>query len=270
MSYNLLLNKKGIIFGALDEHSIAWSVTKRAYEEGAKIILSNSPVAIRMGKINDLAQLCETEVIPADISSVTDLENLLKNVMDKFGSGIDFILHSVGMSLNVRKNRIYTDTNYEYFLKTLDISALSFHKLLQTAQKLDAIREWGSVVTLSFIAAQRTFPGYNDMAEAKAMLESIVRSYGYNYGILKHVRINSVSQSPTKTTAGTGVHGFDVFYDYAQDLSPLGNASALSCADFCIALFSDLTRMVTMQNIYHDGGFSCTGISDELVKRYGK
>ncbi|MEZ4916117.1 MAG: SDR family oxidoreductase [Chitinophagales bacterium] len=237
---NLLKGKKGIIFGALDENSIAWKVAEKAKEQGAEFILTNAPVALRLGKINELAQKCNTEVVPADATSTEDLENLFKTAMEKYGK-LDFVLHSIGMSPNVRKNKPYTDLNYDFFLKTLDISALSFHKVLQTAHKLDALNEWASVLALTYIAAQRTFPGYNDMADAKSTLESIARSFGYYYGAEKKVRVNTISQSPTKTTAGSGVKGFDVFFDYAEKLSPLGNASSESCAEFCVAMFSDLT-----------------------------
>jgi enoyl-[acyl-carrier protein] reductase I len=266
MSHHLLEGKKGIIFGALDERSMAWKVAQRVVEEGASITLSNAPIAMRMGKINELAEACHAEVIPADATSLADLENLFSRSTEKLGGKLDFVLHSIGMSPNVRKKIPYTETNYDNFQKTLDISALSLHKVLQTAMKLDALNEWASVVALSYIAAQRTFPGYNDMAEAKALLESIARSFGYHYGSKKKVRVNTVSQSPTITTAGSGVQGCDAFYDYAEKMSPLGNASADDCANFCVALFSDLTRMVTMQNLFHDGGFSSTGVSQPIVE----
>ncbi len=267
MSYQLLKGKKGIIFGALDERSIAWKTALRCVDEGAQIVLTNAPIALRMGKINELAKLCnDAPVIPADATSVEDIENLLQKSMETFGGKVDFILHSVGMSPNVRKSIPYTNTNYDNFLKTLDISALSLHKVLQSAMKLDAINEWGSVVALSYIAAQRTFPGYNDMAEAKALLESIARSFGYHYGFAKKVRVNTISQSPTITTAGSGVSGFDAFYDYADKMSPLGNAPADDCANFCATMFSDYTRMITMQNLFHDGGFSYTGVSQSIVE----
>ncbi|HEX5555677.1 MAG TPA: SDR family oxidoreductase [Chitinophagaceae bacterium] len=266
MSNNLLQGKKGIIFGALDERSMAWKVAERVVEEGATITLSNAPFAMRMGKVHDLAKACNTEVIAADATSESDLENLFTQSMDKLGGKLDFVLHSIGMSPNMRKKVPYTETNYANFQKTLDISALSFHKVLQSAMKLDALNEWASVVGLSFIAAQRTFPGYNDMADAKALLESITRSFGYYYGNKKKVRVNTVSQSPTVTTAGSGVQGFDAFYHYAEKISPLGNADAAACADFCVALFSDLTRMVTMQNLFHDGGFSTTGVSQAIIE----
>lgn len=266
MAHNLLQGKKGIIFGALDERSMAWKVAQRVVEEGASITLSNAPIALRMGKINELAKECGAEVIPADATSLPDLENLFSQSMEKLGGKLDFVLHSIGMSPNVRKKIPYTETNYDNFQKTLDISALSFHKVLQTAMKLDALNEWASVVGLTYIAAQRTFPGYNDMAEAKALLESIARSFGYHYGNKRKVRVNTVSQSPTITTAGSGVSGFDAFYHYADKMSPLGNANAEDCANFCVALFSDLTRMVTMQNLFHDGGFSSTGVSNAIIE----
>ncbi|WP_347159797.1 enoyl-ACP reductase FabI [Pontibacter chitinilyticus] len=270
MSYNLLKGKKGIIFGALDEKSIAWKVAKRAKEEGAEFVLTNAPLAMRMGEIKKLAEECNAEIIPADATSVEDLENLFTKAQEVLGGKVDFVLHSIGMSPNIRKGKSYGDMNYEWFQKTLDVSALSFHKVLQVAEKLDAINEWGSVVALSYIAAQRVFPDYTDMSQAKAVLESIARNYGYRYGQLRNVRVNTVSQSPTKTTAGTGVGGFDVFYEYADKMSPLGNASAEDCANYCITLFSDLTRMVTMQNLMHDGGFSSMGISEGIIEMIQK
>lgn len=267
MSHQLLKGKKGIIFGALDERSIAWQTALQASKEGAEIVLSNAPIALRMGKINELSALCNNApVIPADATSVEDLENLFNQSIEKLGGKIDFVLHSIGMSPNVRKEIPYTDTNYANFQKTLDVSALSLHKVLQTAMKLDALNEWASVVALSYIAAQRTFPGYNDMAEAKALMESIARSFGYHYGFAKKVRVNTVSQSPTVTTAGSGVSGFDAFFDYADKMSPLGNATGEDCAKYCISLFSDFTKMVTMQNLFHDGGFSNTGVSQLIVE----
>jgi enoyl-[acyl-carrier protein] reductase I len=267
MDHQILKGKKGIIFGALDERSIAWKTALAAHAAGAEIVLSNAPIALRMGKINELATLCNAQVIAADATSTTDLDALMAKTMELFGGKIDFILHSIGMSPNVRKNISYTNTNYENFLKTLDISALSLHRVLQSAMKADALNEWGSVVALSYIAAQRTFPGYNDMGDAKALLEGIARSFGYHYGFAKKVRVNTISQSPTVTTAGSGVAGFDVFFDYAEKMSPLGNASAEDCANYTIMLFSDYTRMVTMQNLFHDGGFSFTGVSSGIVEQ---
>jgi enoyl-[acyl-carrier protein] reductase I len=271
MAHQLLKGKKGIIFGALDERSMAWKTALRAVEEGAEIVLTNAPIALRMGKINELAKACNNApVIAADATSITDIEALFEKSMEALGGKIDFVLHSIGMSPNVRKNIKYTETNYDNFLKTLDISALSLHKVLQTAMKMDALNEWSSVVALSYIAAQRTFPGYNDMAEAKALMESIARSFGYHYGFARKVRVNTVSQSPTITTAGSGVAGFDAFFSYADKMSPLGNASAEDCANFCVTLFSDYTRMVTMQNLFHDGGFSNTGVSQPIIEEIQK
>jgi enoyl-[acyl-carrier protein] reductase I len=270
MAYNLLKGKTGIIFGALNEMSIAWKVAERAHEEGARIILTNAPIALRMGTINALAEKTNAEVIAADATSLEDIEHLVKESMKIFGGQFDFILHSIGMSPNVRKGIPYDALNYDYYHKTLDVSAFSLHKVLSTARKLDAIKEWGSVVALSYVAAQRTFAGYNDMADAKAILESIARSFGYMYGREKKIRINTVSQSPTLTTAGSGVAGFDKLEDFSDRMSPLGNASAADCADYCITLFSDLTRKVTMQNLFHDGGFSSMGMSFRAIEQYEK
>lgn len=265
MAYNLLRGKRGIVFGAFDEHSIAWQAAMRIKEEGGRFILTNTPVALRVGKLHELAGTCETQVIAADATSLEDLTMLLQKSMELLGGPLDFILHSVGMSPNVRKNRGYGNLNYEWFLKTLDISALSFHKMMQTAEQLDAMNEWGSILGLSYIAAQRVFPDYADMAQAKAMLESIARSYGYRFGKQKRVRVNTISQSPTLTRAGQGVTGFEQFYRYAHKMSPLGNASAMACADYIVLMFSDLSRMVTMQNLMHDGGFSCSGITEDII-----
>ena len=270
MACNLLKGKKGLVFGALNEKSIAWNIAKRAHEEGAEIVLTNAPVAFRMGNIRELAEKLNTQAIPADATKLEDLETLFDKTTDHFGGKIDFVLHSIGMSPNVRKGNTYDDTNYDYFQKTLDISALSFHKILQTARKLDAINEWGSVVALSYVAAQRTLYGYNDMADAKALLESIARSFGYIYGREKKIRINTISQSPTPTTAGSGVMGFEGLMDFSERMSPLGNATAEEAANYCIALFSDLTRKVTMQNLYHDGGFSSMGMSHAAMDIYNK
>jgi enoyl-[acyl-carrier protein] reductase I len=270
MAHQLLKGKRGIIFGALDENSIAWKTALRVKEEGAYFTLTNAPIALRMGKINELAKACDAQVIPADATSEQELHHLFTKSIEILGGKLDFVLHSIGMSPNVRKDKSYGDLNYDWFLKTLDISGVSFHKVLQTAEKTDAMNEWGSVVALSYIAAQRTFPDYSDMAQAKSVLESIARSYGYRFAKLKKVRINTISQSPTKTTAGAGISGFDVFYDYAQMMSPLGNASAEDCANYIVLMFSDYTRMVTMQNLMHDGGFSSTGITEDLIERLTK
>jgi enoyl-[acyl-carrier protein] reductase I len=265
MGNNLLKGKKGIIFGALDESSIAWKIAERAHEEGAEVLLTNAPVALRMGVINQLAEKLGTEVIPADATDMNDLNNLFDKAAERYGK-IDFILHSIGMSPNVRKGKAYTNTNYDFYHKTLDISGLSFHRVMQVAWEKDIMNEWGSILALSYIAAQRTFGKYNDMAEAKALLESIARSFGYHFGRAKKVRVNTVSQSPTPTTAGSGVAGFDKMLNFGEKLSPLGNATADECADYCITLFSDLTRKVTMQNLFHDGGFSSMGISEEVLE----
>ena len=270
MAYNLLKGKKGIIFGALNEMSIAWKVAERAHEEGAAFVLTNAPVAMRMGEMDKLAEKTGSAVISADATNVEDLENLVKQSMEILGGKIDFILHSIGMSPNVRKGIPYDNLNYEYYHKTLDVSAMSFHKVLQVCRQLDAINEWGSVVALSYVAAQRTLYGYNDMADAKALLESVARSFGYIYGRDKKIRVNTISQSPTITTAGSGVKGIDSLIDFSERMSPLGNADALDCANYCVTLFSDLTRKVTMQNLFHDGGFSSMGMSYRAISQYNK
>ena len=270
MSYNLLKGKKGLIFGALNDKSIAWKVAERAVEEGAEIVLTNTAMAARMGGTAELAGKLNTIFVPADATSVEDLENLIDKTMEHFGGKFDFILHSIGMSPNVRKGRTYDDLDYNFLMKTLDISAVSFHKVMQVARKKDALNEWGSIVALSYIAAQRTLYGYNDMADAKALLESIARSFGYIYGREKKIRVNTVSQSPTPTTAGSGVMGLDHLMDFAQRMSPLGNATALDCSNYVLTLFSDLTKKVTMQNLFHDGGFSSMGMSRRAMKVYSQ
>lgn len=270
MSYGLLKGKRGVIFGALNEQSIAWKVAVKAVEEGATITLSNTAIAIRMGQVNDLAKQLNCEVIPADATNYEDLQEVFRRSQEVLGGKIDFVLHSIGMSPNVRKGRTYDDLDYNMLGKTLDISAISFHKMLQAAKKQDAIAEYGSVVALTYMAAQRTMFGYNDMADAKALLESIARSFGYIYGREHHVRINTISQSPTMTTAGSGVKGMDRLFDFANRMSPLGNASADECADYCMVMFSDLTRKVTMQNLFHDGGFSSMGMSLRAMATYEK
>ncbi|MBY0535457.1 MAG: SDR family oxidoreductase [Chitinophagaceae bacterium] len=270
MANNILKGKKGIIFGALDEKSIAWRTAIKCHEEGAQLVLSNAPVALRMGEINKLAEAVNAPVIGADVTNMDDLKNLFEQSMAHFGGKIDFVLHSIGMGINVRKGKHYTEMNYEWNSKTLDISAMSLHRVLRTAWDLDALNEWGSVVALTYIAAQRVFPDYNEMADAKALLESVTRSFGYHYGAKRKVRVNTVSQSPTKTTAGSGVKGFDGFISYAEKMSPLGNADADQCADYCVTLFSDYTRMVTMQNLFHDGGFSFTGVTPAVIEQMEK
>jgi enoyl-[acyl-carrier protein] reductase I len=268
MANQLLAGKRGIITGALDENSIAWKVAQKCKEHGATFTLTNAPVAMRMGAINRLAEECGTKIIPADATSLEDLEKLYAESVDYLGGKLDFVLHSIGMSPNVRKGKPYTDLNYDFYGKTLDISAGSFHKMIQTSYKLDAMNEWGSFVGLTYIAAQRIFPDYGDMADAKALLESIARGWGYHYGKSKKVRVNTISQSPTKTTAGSGVGGFDAFFSYADQMSPLGNAPAEACADYCVFMFSDLSRMITMQNLYHDGGFSNMGIAPRIIEKF--
>ena len=270
MAYNLLKGKKGIIFGALNDKSIAWKVAEKAYEEGAEFVLTNTLVSIRFGELDKLAEKCNTVVIPADATNMKDITHLFKETMQRFDGQIDFVLHSIGMSMNVRKGLTYDVANYDFFKKTLDISALSFHRVIQVAMNLDAIKEWGSVVALSYVAAQRSLFGYNDMGDAKALLESIARSFGYIYGRDKNVRINTISQSPTLTTAGSGVKGVGQLMDFTERMSPLGNATAEECADYCVTLFSDLTKKVTMQNLFHDGGFSNMGMSEAAMNIYNK
>jgi enoyl-[acyl-carrier protein] reductase I len=270
MAYNLLKGKKGIIFGALDEKSIAWRTALRCHEEGAQLVLSNAPVALRMGEINKLAEVVKAPVIGADVTNMDDLKKLFEESMKHFGGGIDFILHSIGMGINVRKGKSYTELDYTWNQKTLDISAMSLHRILRTAWDLDALNEGGSVVALTYIAAQRIFPDYSEMADAKALLEGVTRNFGYHYGVRKKVRVNTISQSPTRTTAGSGVKGFDGFISYAEKMSPLGNASSDECAGYCVTLFSDLTKMVTMQNLFHDGGFSFTGVTAAVIDQMEK
>lgn len=269
MSNNLLAGKRGIIFGALNRESIAWKIAEKAHAQGAKFVLTNAPIAMRMGEINDLAASTGSEVIPADATSMEDLENLFTKSQEILGGKLDFVLHSIGMSVNVRKGKHYTELNYDWLEKGWDVSAVSFHRVMQTAWKQEAMNDWGSILALTYIAAQRTFPDYNDMADNKAYLESIARSFGYHWGVRNKVRVNTISQSPTPTTAGSGVKGFDGFINYAEELSPLGNATAEDCANYAISLFSDLTRKVTMQNLFHDGGFSSTGVSDSVVNKFG-
>jgi len=269
MANNLLKGKRGIIFGALNDQSIAWKVAERAHEEGAQFVLTNAPIAMRMGEINGLAAKTNSQIIPADATSLEDLENLVVKAMEILGGKIDFVLHSIGMSPNVRKGKHYTETNYQYYNQTMDVSAISLHKTLSTLYKHEALNEWGSVVALTYIAAQRIFPDYNDMADAKSLLESITRSFGYHYGTKNKVRVNTISQSPTVTTAGQGIKGFTEFINFSEQMSPLGNASAVACADYCVTMFSDLTRYVTMQNLFHDGGFSNTGVTQQVIEKFG-
>ncbi|MFD2697528.1 enoyl-ACP reductase [Mesonia sediminis] len=270
MAYNLLKGKRGIIFGALDENSIAWKTAERVFEEGGKFVLTNAPIAMRMGKIKDLAAKTGAEIIPADATKVEDLENLVEKATEILGGKLDFVLHSIGMSVNVRKGKHYTDMNYDFTTKGWDVSAVSFHKTMQVLYKKEAMNDWGSIVALTYMAAQRVFPDYNDMADNKAYLESIARSFGYFFGVNAKVRVNTISQSPTPTTAGQGVKGFDGFIAYADKMSPLGNATADECADYTLTLFSDLTRKVTLQNLFHDGGFSNMGVSQEVMEAFEK
>jgi len=270
MSHQLLQGKRGIIFGALDPNSIAWKTAMRVHEEGGVFVLTNAPIAMRMGQINDLAAATQSSIIPCDATSEEDLHQLVTQAVELLGGKLDFVLHSIGMSVNVRKGKAYTDENYDFTTKGWDVSALSFHKVMQTLYKQDAMNEWGSIVALTYMAAQRTFPDYNDMADNKAYLESVARSFGYFFGKEKKVRVNTISQSPTPTTAGQGVKGFDGFISYAEKMSPLGNATALDCANYTVSLFSDLTRKVTMQNLFHDGGFSNTGVSQEVIEYFSK
>lgn len=265
MPHNILLGKKGIIFGALDDQSIAWKTAESVSNEGGKFVLTNAPVALRMGSINELAQKTDSIVIPADATKIEDLENLVDESIDQLGGKLDFVLHSIGMSVNVRKGRHYTDLNHEWMTKGWDVSAVSFHKLMQVLYKKDAMNAWGSIVALSYVAAQRTFPNYNDMADNKAFLESIARSFGYFFGKDKNVRVNTISQSPTLTTAGKGVKGLDGFLNYAEQTAPLGNATAEDCANYTVMMFSDYTKRVTLQNLYNDGGFSNVGVSQEII-----
>ena len=266
MANQLLKGKRGVVFGALDEQSIAWKVAEHCVEQGATITLTNAPVAMRFGQIQVLAEKLNAEIIPADATSLEDLENLFTKSMEVLGGKLDFVLHSIGMSVNVRKKKDYTDLNYDWMQKTFDVSAISFHKMMQVLYKLDAMNEWGSILALSYIAAQRTFPDYSEMAESKSLLESFARSFGYHYAKKAKVRVNTISQSPTMTTAGSGVKGFTELFNYADKMSPLGNASADACAQYCVSLFSDLTKMVTMQNLFHDGGFSNMGMAPEILE----
>lgn len=265
MANNLLQGKRGVIFGALNEQSIAWKVAEKCVEQGAKITLTNAPIAMRMGEIKVLSDKLNAEVIPADATSIEDLDNLFTKSQEVLGGKLDFVLHSIGMSVNVRKGRHYTDLNYEWGKQTMDVSAISFHKMMQVLYKQDAMTEWGSIAALTYMAAQRVFPDYNEMADAKAMLESIGRSFGYHFGTLRKVRVNTISQSPTWTTAGSGVKGFKDFFDYAEKMSPLGNAPAEACADYTVMMFSDFTRYVTMQNLFHDGGFVNMGLNPAIL-----
>ena len=266
MATQLLAGKRGVIFGALDDQSIAWAVAEVCASMGAKFTLTNAPVALRFGQLDELGEKLGATIIPCDATSIEELENLFQQSEEILGGIIDFVLHAIGMSLNVRKKKHYTDSNHEWMKKTFDISAMSFHKMCQVLYKGDHMAEWGSILGLTYIAAQRIFPDYGEMAESKALLESFARSFGYHFGEKKKVRVNTISQSPTMTTAGKGIKGFQEFFGYGDDMSPLGNAPAIDCANYCATLFSDLTRYVTMQNLYHDGGFSNMGMNPKLLE----
>jgi len=262
--YGLLDGKTGIIFGALNEDSIAWSIAEAVHREGGQFVLSNAPVARRLGDLDTLAERTDSSIIWADATSDDDLHDLYEQVAEEHGS-VDFVVHSIGMGVNVRKDVPYQDLNYNWYQKTLDISAVSLHRIVRHGLESGALADGGSILALSYIGAQRIFSKYSEMGDAKALLESIVRSFGYRLG-QRDIRINAISQSPTRTTAGSGIEGFDAMYEFAEKVAPLGNASAESCADYAVTLLSDLTRMVTMQTLYHDGGFSTMGISDALVE----
>lgn len=266
--YGLLKEKKGIIFGALDERSIAWRIALACHREGAVFSLSNAPIALRLGALDALANETGSKIFPCDVSKDVDVEELMQKVKNEHGS-IDFILHAIGMSPNIRKNKDYNDLNYAWYNQTLDISAISLHRILKHADKAGILNDNGSVVALSYIGAQRIFSKYSDMNDAKALLESIARNYGSRLAE-RGIRVNTVSQAPTKTSAGSGIKGFDGMYTFAEKIAPLGNPSADECADYCVTLFSDLTRKVTMQNLYHDGGFVTSGISEEMIEGLAK
>ncbi len=266
-NFGLLKGKKGIIFGALEERSIAWAIAEKVHAEGGEFVLSNAPVVRRVGTLDKLAEITNSEIIWADATSDEEIAGLFEQTKEKFGS-IDFIVHAIGMGLNVRKKRPYEDLNYGWLMKSLDISAVSLHRIVHHGLETGALADNGSIVALSYIGAQRTFSAYSEMGDAKALLESIVRSFGYRLG-KRGIRINSISQGPTKTTAGTGIAGFEAMFQFADKIAPLGNPDAEACADYTISLLCDLTRMVTMQNLYHDGGFSSMGISDELIEEFG-
>jgi enoyl-[acyl-carrier protein] reductase I len=262
--HNLLDGKTGVIFGPLNEESIAWSIAQACHREGAEFALSNAPVARRFGSLDELADATDSPIIWADATDDEDLDALFDEVTDTYGQ-VDFIVHSIGMGVNVRKDVPYEDLNYNWYEQTLDVSSVSLHRIVRHALDADAIADGGSILAMTYIGAQRIFSKYSEMGDAKALLESIVRSFGYRLG--EHdIRINAISQSPTKTTAGSGIEGFDAMYEFAERVAPLGNADADSCADYAVTLLSDLTRMVTMQTLYHDGGFSSMGISDEIVE----
>lgn len=264
VGYGLLKGKKGLIFGALDDRSIAWRVALACHREGAKMVLSNVPIALRLGKLEALSKEIDAPIIPCDVADAADVDNLMKETASKLGN-IDFILHAIGMSPNIRKKLPYESLDYDFFNQTLDISAMSLHRVLHFAtQENDLLNDGGSVVALSYIGAQRIFSKYSDMNDAKALLESIARNYGSRLAG-RGIRVNTVSQAPTKTSAGSGIRGFDSMFAFAEKLAPMGNPTADECADYCVTLFSDMTKKVTMQNLFHDGGFSTNGISEEMM-----
>ncbi len=268
MAYGLLKGKKGIIFGALDERSIAWRVALACKREGAEFALSNAPIALRLGTLNALAEETGAEIIPCDVTKDDEILELIEKVKESYG-GIDFILHAIGMSPNIRKKKEYENLNYNWYQQTLDVSAISLHRILHHCNEQGLLNDGASVIALSYIGAQRIFSKYSDMNDAKALLESIARNYGSRLAE-RGIRVNTISQAPTKTSAGTGIKGFDGMYTFAEKLSPLGNPTADECADYCVTLFSDLTRKVTMQNLYHDGGFVTSGISEEMIEDLAK
>ncbi|NTU52621.1 MAG: enoyl-ACP reductase [Chlorobiaceae bacterium] len=263
--YGLLKGKKGIVFGPLDESSIGWQIALHAYREGAEIALSNVATAIRFGNLQELADLCgDAPVLICDASKNEDVDNCFRELKEKMGS-VDFIVHSIGMSQNIRKQLPYEELNYEWFMRTLDVSGISFHRLVSYALKNDAINDGGSIIALSYIASQRNYWTYSDMGDAKSLLESIARSYGPRLAG-RGIRINTISQSPTYTKAGSGIPGFEKMYEYSDLMSPLGNASAEECAEYTMTLLSDLSRKVTMQNLFHDGGYSSMGATIPMIK----
>ncbi|MGB7512201.1 MAG: enoyl-ACP reductase [Pelodictyon phaeoclathratiforme] len=263
--YGLLKGKKGIVFGPLDESSIGWQIALHAYREGAEIAISNVAAALRFGNIEELSTLCgNAPMFVCDASKNEDVDACFKELKEKMGP-VDFIVHSIGMSQNIRKQLPYEDLNYEWFIKTLDVSALSLHRLVSYALKNEAINKGGSILSLSYIASQRNYWTYSDMGDAKSLLESIVRSYGPRLA-RQAIRINTISQSPTYTKAGSGIPGFEKMYEYSDLMSPLGNASAEECAEYCMTILSDLSRKVTMQNLFHDGGYSSMGATIPMIK----
>jgi enoyl-[acyl-carrier protein] reductase I len=264
-SYGLLKGKKGIIFGPLDESSIGWQIALAAHREGAQLAISNVAIAMRVGQVQDLAALCgDAPLIVCDASNNEEIDAAFKQLKELFGP-VDFIVHSIGMSQNIRKALPYEDLNYDWYLRTLDVSAVSLHRIISFALKNEALASGASIVAMSYIAAQRNYSAYSDMGDAKALLESIARSYGTRLAG-RGIRINTVSQSPTPTRAGSGIEHFEKMYAFADRISPLGNASAEECADYVTTLLSDLTRKVTMQNLFHDGGYSSVGITMPLLK----